>query len=1151
MNSSDASASAASSQDNTPPPAPPWKPGFWSLFTVQFQGAFSDNVFKFLVIFLLSKSVTEDQRDDYISLVLLLFSLPFILFAMTGGYLADRHPKSRVVLGTKWLEVGIMTLGTVGLFTASIPLLMVVIFLMSVQSTFFGPSKYGLMPEILPESKLSWGNGIIGLGTFLAIITGGIAAGLLSDGLGPTQIGYAGFGLVGLALAGVFAARSLPKLPAANPTKTYHVNFLSEVWTNLKALRSDRVLLVAILGSTYFWLLGALFGEPTIFVYSKDVLGLGDTDIGLLRAALALGIGLGSALAGILSGRKIEYGLVPLGALGLAISAGLMAVPGLVFWQVAVLLGLMGASGGFYIVPLNAIVQHRPEAGNKGSVIATGQWLNSVGVFSAAGVFWLLKTKLDLEPSTIFLIGSIATLLATVFAVRLVPDSLLRFVLWLLTHTIYRVTVKDREHLPDKGGALLVCNHVSLADACFLIASTDRHIRFIVHEEIHNKWWVKPFSTMLNSIPIKSEAKPREMIASLQSASEWIRAGQIVCIFAEGQITRTGQLLPFKRGMSRIMKGVDAPIVPVNLDNVWGSIFSFEKGRFYTKIPHSLPYPVTVSYGAPLPPTTAPAEIRKVVQELGASAWADRKHRMQPLHRAFIRSARRHPLRMAATDVNTPPVGFLSALIKTVFLARRLRDTWKGQEKVGILLPPSVAGALVNHAALLLGKVPVNLNYTLSEEAIASCIRQCNIQTVITSAKFLEKLPLQLPVTMVKLEDAAAKPRPLEKGIATALSLLCPARWLPQALGADKVPTMDDLATIIFSSGSTGDPKGVMLSHYNVMSNVTQISQAIAFQPDDRFLGILPFFHSFGFTGTLAASSVFGVGVAYHPNPMDARTIGELVYKNQITFLLATPTFLQIYLRGCQPEHFGSLRFIMVGAEKLTDRLSITFEETFGIRPMEAYGCTECSPAVSVNVPDFRGPGFRQAGSKRGTIGHPLPGVSVRIVDVETGEPKPVGEAGLMLIKGPNVMKGYLGQPEKTASVLKDGWYETGDVASVDEDGFITITDRLSRFSKIGGEMVPHIKIEEQLHQLAEVDVQTFAVTGVPDDKKGEKLMVLHTRNDSQLESVLEKLSASDLPNLWKPKRDQFIKVEAIPILGTGKTDLRQVREIAQQAART
>lgn len=1123
--------------------------GFWPLFAVQFQGAFSDNVFKFLVLFLINRLVPESERDTYISLVLAAFSLPFLLFAMAGGYLADRYRKSRVVLGTKAMEVVVMMLGAWGLWLQSLPMLFGVVFLMSVQSAFFGPSKYGLLPELLPESRLSWGNGLFGLGTFSAIIAGGIVAGLLSEKLPVDEVWLAGVGLVVLALAGMIGSGFLPGGTQANPGKRYHVNFLGEVWTNLKTVRKDRVLLFAVIGSVYFWFIGALFGEPTILIYGRDVLSLTATEIGMLRSCLAVGIALGSLGAGMLSGKKIEYGLVPLGALGLSVCAGLLALPGLATWQVAVLLGVLGVSGGFFTVPVNALIQHRPKPEDKGCVIATSEWLSSAGIFVAAGAFWLLREVLGMSAGAIFLTGSILTLGGTVVAMKLVPDSLVRLVIWLLTHTFYRVKVRNAQHLPDEGAALLVCNHVSLADACFMIASTHRSIRFIVHQEVHDQWWVKPVSTMLKTIPISSEARPREMLKSLNAATECLRNGELVCIFAEGQITRTGQMLPFRRGMSRILKGVDAPVIPVHLDNVWGSIFSFEKGRFYTKLPSRVPYPLTVSFGRALPATTEPDVVRQVVAELGAEAWPERGVRLETLDKALIRTARRHPFRFAVTDGATPRVGFFSLLLKSVFLARRLRKVWAGDEKVGILLPPSVGGTAVNHAALLLGKVPVNLNYTLAPEGIASCMTQCGITRVISTGKFMERLNLTLPGEILLIEEVAAKPGKMEKLTAAILAALCPAGLLGRLLGAEKTPKPDDLATIIFSSGSTGDPKGVMLTHANVAANIQQIDQAISFRQDDRLLGILPFFHSFGFTGTLAAPAVLGLGVAFHYNPTDAKIVGELVHRNAVTFLLATPTFLQIYLRGCRPEQFGSVRFVMVGAEKLPDRLADAFEAQFGLRPLEAYGCTECSPAVAANTSDFRGAGFRQVGAKRGSIGHPLPGMAVKIVDPETGEARKTGEAGLMLLKGPNIMKGYLGRPEKTAEVLRDGWYTTGDIAAMDEDGFLFITDRLSRFSKIGGEMVPHIKVEERLHELAGVSVQSFVVTGLPDEKKGEKLMVLHTLADTALAAVLEKLATTDMPNLWKPKRDQFIRVDAIPVLGTGKTDLRRAREIASQTS--
>jgi acyl-[acyl-carrier-protein]-phospholipid O-acyltransferase/long-chain-fatty-acid--[acyl-carrier-protein] ligase len=384
-----------------------------------------------------------------------------------------------------------------------------------------------------------------------------------------------------------------------------------------------------------------------------------------------------------------------------------------------------------------------------------------------------------------------------------------------------------------------------------------------------------------------------------------------------------------------------------------------------------------------------------------------------------------------------------------------------------------------------------------------------------------------------------------EKLAAFLMAWLLPVSWLERSLGREKPASLDDLATVIFSSGSTGDPKGVMLSHYNIGSNIEQLEQIFGLNRTDGFMGILPFFHSFGFTGTLCLPAVLGARVVYHPNPLEAKAIGPLVSRHALTFLLATPTFLQLYMRGCSAEDFGSLRVVATAAEKLPERLANAFEEQFGIRPLEGYGCTECGPAVSVNTHDFRSAGFRQIGAKRGKIGHPLPGISVRIVDPQTSAPLPMGQPGLLLVRGPNIMQGYLGRPDKTAEVLRDGWYVTGDIAAIDEDGFLQITDRLSRFSKIGGEMVPHIKIEEKLHELAGATEQTFVVAGVPDEKKGERLVVLHKLAPEPLQACLEKLAQCDLPNLWKPRPDQFFHLDALPYLGTGKLDLRKAREIA------
>lgn len=735
------------------------------------------------------------------------------------------------------------------------------------------------------------------------------------------------------------------------------------------------------------------------------------------------------------------------------------------------------------------------------------------------------------------------------------PNWCLHVVLWVLSRLMYGINVIGRENIPQKGGALLVANHMSFIDVVLINAAANRPIRFLIFRDIYDNPLIRPFAALMQAIPISPDLRPRDKIRSLQIAGQAIRNGELVCVFAEGQISRTGQMLPFRRGVERIMKNVDAPIVPVNLHGVWGSIFSFERGRFLWKLPRRIPYPVTVSFGKGLPANSSVSDVRRAVQELGSEAFAADRHPHRTLDRVFVHSCRRYPWRFYGADARIPTMSFASLLMKTIFVARRLRPVWKNQEMVGILLPPSMGGALTNYAATLLGLVPVNLNYTASNEVISSSVRQCNLQTVITSRVFLEKIQkIEVPCPMVMLEDVLASPppKPQEKIAALIFAWLLPFALLKRALGA-RAQTTDDLVTVIFSSGSTGDPKGVMLTHHNIISNIRQMTQVFYLGGGDKLLGILPFFHSFGFTVCLWLSAAHGIGIVYHPNPLDAQIIGELVRKYRITFLIATPTFLQAYMRRCSPEDFRSLRVVLVGAEKMPERLARAFEETFGIKPLEGYGCTECAPVVAVNIRDFRAPGYRQVGARRGTIGHPLPGVSVRIVHPETMQPLPPDTPGMLLVKGPNIMKGYLGRPDKTAEALHEGWYVTGDIAAVEEDGFLTITDRLSRFSKVGGETVPHIRVEEKLHELLyDADISTgaeraFVVSAVPDERKGERLVVLHTLTDGQLAPVLAKLTESDLPPLWKPRKDQFFRVDALPYLGTGKLDMRALKAKAAQ----
>jgi len=1120
--------------------------GFWAMIVTQFQGAFNDNAFKNIILLTaLHSASTLQQKNLWTSIISAIFVAPFLLFSMHGGFFADRFSKRKVIILIKIAEIGIMLTGALAFLSGNLWLSVGVLFLLSAQSAYFGPSKYGIIPELVPEKRISWANGILEMTTFMSIILGTYAGALAMEKI-PHAIPAAILILAGCSLIGTLSSLFISKVPAAAPEKKLKLNMLGDIVQNIKLARKDTLLWLAVLGNTFFWFIGALFFS-NIPIFGQEFLHLGDLQLGMMMVLLAAGIGLGSYAAGHLSGNKIEYGLIPLGAILMTVFSADLYFFAHSYHHTLATLFMLGFGSGFFAVPINALIQHRPASENKGGILGMSYFLSNVAVLLAAGVFYALTQIIGLRPEQVFLSAALMTLAATGYYVYRLPDSLIRLVLWLITHTLYRVKVVGRDNIPDKGGALFITNHMSFTDALFLMASTDRFIRFIMYTRIYNLPMLHPVVKIMKAIPIAAEDGAREMLHSIREASQAIQEGEVVCIFAEGQITRIGQMLPFRRGFERIMKGVDAPIIPINLDRVWGSIFSFEKGKILWKWPHRIPYPITVTFGRPLPGNTPVTQVRQIVQELSTEAFYQRRKDMKPLHQAYFKEARRHKFQPVMAEETHPRVTHLQAMARSVILARKLKSTWAREgEMTGLLVPPSVTGACLNIAALLSGKTPVNLNYTASQEAFDSSLKQCGIQTLIASRALAEKIKIQLPAKTLYLEDLAEKISAWDKGVSLILAGWMPIPWLERGSGSRKKWNLDDMVTVIFSSGSTGDPKGVMLSHYNIYSNLEGVAQIIAVDKKDKLLGVLPFFHSFGFTGALWFPLLKGFQVAYHPNPLDLKAVGNLVERFRVTLMVSTPTFLQAYIKRVPPGQFGSLRFILAGAEKLPTRLADAFEERFGIRPYEAYGCTECSPAVSINTQSYRAAGFYQVGGKQGSIGHPLPGVSVKIVDPETLSPLPLGQPGLLLVKGPNVMMGYLGRTDLTARAIQDGWYITGDIAALDEEGFLAITDRLSRFSKIGGEMVPHIKIEEALHAAAEMTQQTFAVTSVPDEAKGERLIVLHTLAEEKLKEALGKLPLTGLPNLWTPKPDSYFHLEALPVLGTGKMDLRLIKETAR-----
>jgi len=536
------------------------------------------------------------------------------------------------------------------------------------------------------------------------------------------------------------------------------------------------------------------------------------------------------------------------------------------------------------------------------------------------------------------------------------------------------------------------------------------------------------------------------------------------------------------------------------------------------------------------------------ILEVGTDTAGPRIGRGDLLHLRFLRTARRRFFSFAMADSSGKELTFGKALAGSLALARWIRRRCRAERDpermVGIMLPASVGGALANIATLLAGKVPVNLNFTAGPEAVASAIEQCQIRTVITSRVFLAKAKVAQPAGCCFLEDVMREITPAVRAGMLAAGLLLPARviewWL---VGGDRNP--DSLATVIFSSGSTGTPKGVMLSHRNILANVEGIAQVYSVADDDCLMGVLPLFHSFGFTGSIWLPLVTGFAVVYHTNPMDAGTIGEMVQKHRATMIISTPSFCTGYARKCRVEQFATLRYAVVGAEKLRDPIARAFKEKYGLDLLEAYGCTEMAPGVAVNAPDD--PATGQKRMKPGTVGRPLPGVAAKVVHRETGQPVEPGAEGLLLVKGANRMLGYLNAPEQTREVLRDGWYVTGDIATIDEDGFIRLTDRLSRFSKIAGEMVPHLKIEETITQI--LGDSACVVTAIPDESKGERLVAFYTSKDVSPETLWSRLCESNLPKLWIPKRDNLYYLDSIPLLGTGKVDLTRVRTLALQMA--
>lgn len=716
-----------------------------------------------------------------------------------------------------------------------------------------------------------------------------------------------------------------------------------------------------------------------------------------------------------------------------------------------------------------------------------------------------------------------------------------------IARLLYRVRSRGAENFPAAGGAVLIANHLSYVDVVVLQLACPRPIRYLGHDglQAHPVFdWVFRLGGVIPLSPTRPAEGMRAAIRALQ-------AGEVVGIFPEGSISRTGQLMAIRKGFEVMARRARVPVVPAFIDGLWGSVFSFAGNKYLWKSPRLMPTPVFVAFGRPISPGEAGGPTaRRALLDLGAEAFEERPILRRHLAGEAVRALAKRPHHVEIIDRGSGRRELAAAplLAAAAALSRRLRATVQ-EKRVGIVLPPGAGAAIANLAVACAGKVPVNLNFTAGRVSLAASLRVAGISTVLTADAVRAKVadfpwPADTRDLRAEIEAAGGK-RAILPWLAAAW--LLPNQWIPPLLGLPRIGDREE-AALLFTSGSSGEPKGVVLTHRNLLANCAQISSLSILPANARLLGCLPVFHSFGFTATLWYPILRGCSVVTVPSPLETRRIAEAIRDEEATVMIGAPTLVRPFLKKAAPAELRSLDLVVTGAEKLPADLHEAFGKQFHLEIMQGYGLTETTPVSNINQPDpplVTGTAEPQPGKRTGSVGRLLPGMTARIVDPDTGAEKPLTETGLLWLRGANIFSGYLNDPEKTAAALRGGWFVTGDLGRFDDDGFLFIEGRLSRFSKIGGEMVPHGTVEQKILEVLgwdQADGLLIAVVGIPDSAKGEALVLLTVR-EVAAEILREKLLAAGLPNLWIPK--VACRVERIPVLGTGKTDLKGCRELA------
>ena len=1128
---------------------------FLPLFVTQFLGAVNDNLLKTALVTLVTYRAFTDPTTTKIvvAIATAVFIAPYFIASATAGQLADKFEKTRLVRYIKLWEVGVMVLAVAGFALGNETFIyfeLAVLFLLGVQATFFGPVKYGILPDLLATEDLMGGNALIEAGTFLAILLGTIAGGLLI--LAPFGETIVSAALLAFAAAGWGVSLLIPRTTRAAPQLRISPNIWAETMAILRFTAERRDLWLSILAISWFWLVGAIFLSqfPT---YAKDTLGADAGVETLFLAMFSIGIGVGSVLCGRLLQGEVSARLAPLGAVGMALfsldlyavsertapaGAALIGVAGFLAqgtnWRLLGDLFMIALCGGLFTVPLYALLQARAEETHRSRVIAANNVMNALFIV-LSGAASAVMLKLGLSVPGIFLVVGLLNAVAAVVVLRLVPGVLLKTLLAALLRLVYRVEVSGLENYRKSGErVVIVANHLSFIDGVLLAAFLPGRPAFAIDTQRAAAWWLRPFLGLFHAVPI-DRTRPFATKTLIRAVEE----GRHCVIFPEGRITVTGALMKVYEGPAMIADKAKATILPVRLDGPQFTRFSRLKGkvrrRWFPKVTIAVQEPQAIRLPPEIKGRRRRHEIGAWLYDIMSSMIFATAETRQTLFAALLDARTVHGGgHIAIEDIERKPLSYTKLIAGSLVLGRRFAASCSPGEHVGLLLPNAAATAASFFALHSAGAVPAMLNYSAGAGNMEAACRLAQLRLIVTSRRFIERARLESDLAalapgrrIVYLEDIRS-----EIGVGERLSGFVRSRFA-RLLYRRRGIRPDDPAVVLFTSGSEGVPKGVALSHANILANCRQIAARVDFSPSDIVLNALPIFHSFGLTGGLVLPLINGVRIFLYPSPLHYRVVPEVAYDTNASILFGTDTFLSGYARVANPYDFYSVRYVFAGAEKVREETRRQWMEKFGLRLLEGYGATETAPVLATNTPMH----FRA-----GTVGRLLPGIEWRLEPVEG-----VAEGGRLLVSGPNVMLGYL-DPDRPGALKPppDGWYDTGDIVNLDTEGYLHILGRVKRFAKIAGEMVSLGAAEELAASLW--PGAHHAVVALPDPRKGEQVVLVTDHPEASVEALLGAARDRRLAEVTVPR--SIIGVGKVPLLITGKADYPAVRKLAEERSR-